>query len=448
MSKYSDADKAAYWKKQAQKGSKPKKTAKSADYYAYKERKSVRKQQVKDRDRDPGVISSIAGEVGAMLGAPLPIVGPVLGKYLGSKIGHLAEKITGFGDYEVKQNSIMQGGMANAQIVNSSDNGGTIIRHREYLGDIVASVAFKVNKYPLNPGQGKTFPWLSHIAANYEQYRMRGVIFEFNSTSSDAVLSSATSSALGTVAMATDYDVLDLPYSSKREMLNSQFSCSRKPSESFIHPIECKKAWTPYNLNWVRTTEAFPTGGDPRTYDLGNLYVATEGMQAATGNVGELWVTYEMEFFKQQLLPLGEEVAADHYYINNPAASTWLGATATLDAKSTLGGTIDSATYYFPASVSAGVYLLQYYVAGTAVSVGTSTQIYSNCAAVDTWYVGSTLYTQSPPGGVTSISLAFSAVVRVTSVGAAVSFGTAAIPTAGRADLWITELPASMANPV
>jgi len=451
MSKRTDAEKAAYWKEKAlanmnNKGYKPKK-AKGDAYYNYKSQKDYYKRKAKNQERAPGVMSDMGGEVGALLGAPLPIIGPVLGKFLGSKIGHLAEKITGFGDYKVQSNSIMQGGMSNAQIVNSSDNGGTIVRHREYLGDIAATTDFTVTKYPLNPGQVITFPWLSNIAQNYEQYRFRGVIFEVNSTSSDAVLSSATSSALGTVALATDYDVLDAPYASKREMLNSQFSCSRKPSESFIHPIECKKAWTPYNLNWVRTTDTFPTGGDPRTYDLGNLYVATEGMQAASGNVGELWVTYEVEFFKQQLLPLGAEVAADHLYVAAPTSSLLLGAASTFDTASTLGGTHDGGTYYFPTSLTEGLFLVQYSVFGTSATLGEVSYLMSNCEKIDVWFGGATTFIQSPGAGVASTSVMASIVVRITAANAAISYLTTVIPTSGNGNLWITELPQAMANP-
>lgn len=444
MSKqYTDAEKAEYWRKKAQR--KGKKSYKKKAYVPRSANDSLAEQ----KNKSPGFIASAGnaagGAIGTALGGP---AGTAIGSFLGGKLGHLVEKITGFGDYKIQQNSIMKGGMAPAQIVNSTEKGGVIVRHREYLGDIPATTDFAITKYPLNPGLVGTFPWLANIANNFEQYRFRGMIFEFNSTSSDAVLSSATSSALGTVAMATDYDVLDAVYTTKREMLNSQFANSRKPSESFIHPIECKKEWIPYNLNWTRHTESYPAGGDPRTYDLGNFYVATEGMQAASGNIGELWVCYEVELFKQQLLPLGSEVAADHLYINAPTNTTWLGNdTSEFDSTSTLGGWRDSGTYYFPANLQEGVFLVTYSVIGTSATIGEISNLLSNCERIDVWNTGASLFLQSPPSGTASVSLMASLVVKLTGANAAIGFLTANIPTAGKGDLWITELPQAMANP-
>lgn len=455
MSKqYSDAEKAEYWRKRAKKAKKVKKGYKSDAYYKYKANERALDRREKRQDRDPGVISAIGSAIGGAFGTEGGPIGTALGGFLGGKLGHLVEKITGFGDYKVHSNTIMSGGMSNAQVVNSSANGGTIVRHREYIGDVKSTTTFTLDQFPLNPGQNKTFPWLSTIAANFEQYRFRGVLFEFHSTSADNVLSSAASTALGTVSMSTDYDVLDTPYLTKREMLNAQYANSRKPSESFIHPVECKKAWTPYNLNWVRTTNTFPDKGDPRTYDLGNFYVATEGMQNASsegtiGSIGELWVTYEVEFFKQQLLPVGFNTLADHLLINLPTSANWLGNnTSAFDPKSTLGGTATSNTYIFPPEIAEGLYLVVYDVFGTSASLGEINVTLSNCQQVDVWNGGATLFLQSPGSGISSASIMCSMVVKLLNVSASITFNTANIPTAGYGDLWITELPLQMGDTV
>ena len=66
---------------------------------------------------------------------------------------------------------------------------------------------FKIDSYLINAANPKTFPWLSQIAANYEQYDIEGMVF-----SADAL--NSTKTALGTVMMATQYDVLDEPLNS------------------------------------------------------------------------------------------------------------------------------------------------------------------------------------------------------------------------------------------
>lgn len=394
-------------------------------------------------EKPEGAISSVGKALGAAAGTYLGgPAGTAIGSFLGGKLGHLVEKITGFGDYTVESNSIMDGGLSPPQIVNSIEKGGFIIRHREYVQDIVATSDFTALQFPLNPGVRKSFPWLSQIAGNFEQYRWRGLLFEFKSTSSDAVLSSATSSALGVVAIATDYDAADSAYASKRVMLNSMFACSSKPSVSFIHPIECKSSLTPMRLQYIRTG-AIPSNTDPRMYDIGNTYVATEGMQSAGGVVGELWVTYEVEFYKQQV---AHDNLTDHFKLTSPASATWLAIGSTNhpnDPAATLGGSINDAgdTYTFPANISDGLFLLTYNCYGTsAASIGQINLSYSGCAAVDLWNAA-TAVVQAPAAGVSSAYIMAGVVVRISAPSAVIQFNAATLPggtTTG--DFFITQI--------
>lgn len=441
--KYTDAEKAEYWKKKALKAKgygpqKYPKYQKGAEYYRYKERKDNR-----EATKEAGVISAIGSVLGGIgAEALLPqgsVISKAVGSFLGGKIGHLVEKITGFGDYQVKSNSIMRGGMTAPQIMNSVEAGGVVVRFREYVQDILATTVFTAQSFPLNPGQRKSFPWLSQFAKNFDQYRWRGIIWEFGSTSSDAVLSSATSSALGTVSMATEYDVLDATYSSKREMLNTMFANSSKPSMSFIHPIECKRAQTPMAVQYVRTGE-YPEGGDPRFYDLGNTVIATEGMQAATGAVGELWVTYEVEFFKQQL---GDSGLSDHWLLTTCGTTTNLGAIApTLAGGSSLGGTVESGNLYrFPSYVTSGKFLFTYNIFGVAAVIGEINLTIANGSLVDVWNAGAANFIQTPATGTNTSNVQCQFVVNVTGAGCTVTFGSFALPAvANLGDLWIAEI--------
>lgn len=440
MSKYSDAEKAAYWKKKALEGSsKPQVYTKKKSKKAYKKKK------------EPGALSKAGEFVGGMGASALfPEAGPIataIGSFLGGKIGHLAERIVGFGDYSVMHNSIMKGGMAAPQIANIVDKGGVVVRWREYIQDIAATIDFTNQVFPLNPGQKKTFPWLSTFAKNWQQYRWRGIIFEFGSTSSDSVLSSATSSALGTVNMATDYDVLDADYSSKREMLNTVFANSNKPSCDFIHPIECARKQTPMSIQYVRTGD-FPSGGDPRMYDLGKFQIATEGMQAASGNVGELWVTYEVEFYKQQL---GTAAYTDVFALSTMSSALWLGSVQpVLLEGSTINGSIGSDgtnNYYeFPAYVSSGKYLFQYSAFGVSAVLGQVTPTVTNGALVDLWNGGTSII-QSPGTGTNSPSVIASFYVEPSASSCRVTFGTAAIPTtANTGNLIVTEVATALVD--
>lgn len=291
--------------------------------------------------------------------------------------------ITGFGDYKVEGNSLMTGGIDPPTVVNSVNNGGVIIRHREYLQDIDASTPFSLLTLPINPGQISTFPWLSSIAAHFEQYKFRGLLFEFKSLSSDSVLSTATSSALGSIVMATQYNALSPPFPNKFVMENYEFANSSKPSISFIHPVECKRTDTTIVELYTRTG-APQVNSDLRLYDLGNFSIAAVGMQATSGVAGELWCTYEVEFLKPKIEnPTNATDLIDHFHL--PAGT--LGATpffnAFVDPTSTLNGTHGNNTYFFPEFISEGRFMLLLEINGTAGVVAAGVRTLINCTPVN-----------------------------------------------------------------
>lgn len=352
-------------------------------------------------------------------------IGASIGKVLGHGAQQLFKMVTGFGDYNVENNTLLDGGMSPPMIVNSIDNGGVIIRHREYIKDINATSAFDLVAYDINPGLSGTFPWLAGVADAYEQYQFRGLIFEFKSLSSDAVLSSSTSSALGSVMMATSYNALDPNFSTKSQMLNYEFANSSKPSDSFVHPIECATKLTPVDQLYVRTG-AVPAGGDQRLYDIGNFQVATVGMQASSGICGELWATYEIEFFKPKFGSLGVG-DFDLWRIDVASPSFPLGTIPT-HRPSTLGGTLahSNSAYIFPPGITSGFYLCTYAVFGTAVVLDWTVPVIS----------GGTMSSnsQAPFDGVTVGQMNFQFVVTVTGVNCSIQLPTGSITIPGGAN--------------
>lgn len=236
--------------------------------------------------------------VGSALGGK---VGAYLGHKAGSFLGGLAQQyITGVGDYKIRKNVFLSGNLP--EVVNQPSGGGTIIRFQEYLGDVITSPVageFSINTYTINAANPKTLPFLSQIACNYEQYSIEGMVFEFRSTSADAL--NSVNTALGTVMMATQYDVLDSPFESKLEMLNYEFSTSCKPSTSNMHMIECDPHQTPLQEQYCLYNQALPANADPRLYHLGVFSVATMGFQGTSVNVGELHVTYQVRLLKPKL---------------------------------------------------------------------------------------------------------------------------------------------------
>lgn len=461
---YTPAEKAAYYRAKQVKRRNPgysNDQLKRASKYAYQRGKLdlMRAKDIREATKDPGVISGfgkiaggLVGGLGSSLYSPsLAVPGANIGSFLGGKLGHLIEKVTGFGDYRIESNSILRGGMTPPMVMNSINRGGVILRHREYIGDINATTAFNVTKYPLNPGQEITFPWLSQIAASFEQYRFRGLLFEFLSTSSDAVLSASTSSALGTVNISTDYDAVDSEYPDKRAMLNAEFATSNKPSCTFIHPVECKTSLSPLRMQYIRTGGGFPPNTDARMYDLGNTFVATEGMQAATGVCGELWVTYEVELYKQQY-NVNAGLLSDHWSITGATSAAWLAAGAAnhvLAGGSTLQGTIsdDGTIYTFSSQVAVGEkYYISYWVAGaTPTVVANVVPGVFGIQMIQLWS-GTSNFVQMPAAGSTSTQVLMNMVVKIIDISGglpSLTFGTAAIPVGGTviSDFFVMQIP-------
>lgn len=204
----------------------------------------------------------------------------------------------GYGSYHMRgrRTKVLEGNPPTVQ--NSS--GGFIVRHREFLGDLNTSAAFFNNSLPLNPGIPIAFPWLAQVASNFEEWVPRGIIFEFKSTSSDAVVSTNANAALGTVIMATEYNPYNGAFANKVQMENYEWAKSCKPSQSMLHAVECKKSQNVLPSYFIRTGNV-PSGQDIRLFDLGTFQIATVGMQSTGAACGELWVSYEIELRKPRL---------------------------------------------------------------------------------------------------------------------------------------------------
>lgn len=209
---------------------------------------------------------------------------------------------TGFGDYQIKTNSLISGG-GGVDLGVATRGRSTFIRWKEYIGDVYTHPttvgAFNQTTYVVNPANLATFPWLSTLATQYEQYKPRGIIFEFRSTATDTT----TNASLGSVIITSEYDILDQPYQSKADMLNSAYSSEGKMTDDILHGIECDPEELSRKVFYTRNNGAQSTYtvGD-RDYDVCRTTIATQGGGLSAGqSVGSLYVHYEFEFLKEQV---------------------------------------------------------------------------------------------------------------------------------------------------
>lgn len=242
-------------------------------------------------------IGKYFGTVGGQFGDRLDN----MGRNLATKARKKFKSFTGLGDYKIVSNSLIDGsGIPSAAVKHGN---GIRYTYREYLGDITTHPttvgAFHISKYELNPANVKTFPWGSSIALNFDQYVPLGIVFEFRSTASD----NTTNASVGSIIMATEYDVLDDDYTSKADMLQSAYSSEAKMSDDLLHGIECDPTELQRTVFYTRIFGAAnKTGDSARDYSLGNFFVATQGGNLPAGqSIGSLYVHYEFMMLKEQI---------------------------------------------------------------------------------------------------------------------------------------------------
>lgn len=271
-------------------------------------------------------LRALGGLGGTALGG---LVGqPGIGGGYGTGLGAMLSKWLGSGDYKISQNSIVKGALNGSASIPAMHNTGQsiTIRHKEFLTEVKGSTTFQLQRFfMLQPGDSNTFPWLNGIAAKFQQYRIKGMVFHYVPTSGYAV--SGTNPAIGSVMMQTTYRANDNAPVSKVEMLNEYWASEAAPTESFCHPIECSPNENPFSVHYVRTLPV-PTADSPLMYDLGKTFIATSGMPATGNVVGDLWVTYEIELSKP-VVTSSVSVDSVYSYITStsPTTGSWFAAT-------------------------------------------------------------------------------------------------------------------------
>jgi hypothetical protein len=174
---------------------------------------------------------------------------------------------------------------------------GTIITEDEYIADVNGSVAFAITQFPLNPGQASTFPWLSKEAQQWEKYRFLDLEFYYR----PEVSAYATNGQSGKIIFQADYDASDLAPTTKQSMLDTVPHADSMPYEQLRLKLSPYEMHTNGLARFIRPG-LLPPHTDIKTYDAGNLNVATIG-NTNTTLIGELHVRYTVELTVPVLEP-------------------------------------------------------------------------------------------------------------------------------------------------
>jgi hypothetical protein len=213
--------------------------------------------------------------------------------------------MTGRGDYAVVTNSLITGNAGDIVPSFGSNTDSVVITNREYIRDIYCPLQLNsfqiVDSLALNPGLGESFPWLSQLAMNFEEYEFLQLAITFKSTIDQSL---ATNGQSGQVALTTTYNPDNDPFASKQEMMAYAGGMSCKTNQSMIHGVECDPAKNSGAAGkYIRPGALLASQGQLKDYDLGKTFVSVldAPSQFLGVTLGELWVSYTVVLRKPKL---------------------------------------------------------------------------------------------------------------------------------------------------
>lgn len=254
------------------------------------------------------------------------------------------EGMVGMGAYNSLVNNGGAGGGAVTDSVPSfcsadDETGALTVTHREYVADLYApgvvggpAIGFANQSYALNPGLEQSFPWLSQIAANYEEFEFQQLMYTYRSTTTD--IGNSSNGQCGTVILATNYNASSQPFGDKITMMEYDGAMSAKVTEHLIHGIECDpEKLSSAQGKYVRTGPV-QTGQDIKTYDQGLFQFATANTPSTLNglSLGEIWVSYTVRLRKPRFyVNRGLAQDQDIFVGQAPfAATSWMGPMGSL----------------------------------------------------------------------------------------------------------------------
>jgi hypothetical protein len=292
-------------------------------------------------------------------------------------------------------------------------NGDAIITHTEYVTDIVAGAnnpsTFTTQSFAINPGQATTFQWLSRVANNYESYQFTSLDFYYETE--------APTTLGGSLILTVDYDAADAAPTTKQQAMAYRSSVRSAPWNSCEH-CSLKEDLTKNKSNFVRIGGQ-PPNTDIKTYDIGNLFVASAGVTTGGSTLGELYVKYTVRLMTPVYENYSSLLGGSATGNGTVTAANPFGLTPVLSATSN-GFSINNASLI--TFTTPGSYLLEFNLVGTVITGDALTA--TNATAVVTALQAAVIN-----GGGTALCNSYA--VRVLQPGASVTYAPIATTITG-----------------
>jgi hypothetical protein len=247
------------------------------------------------------------------------------GKFGGTGL-YMPGQVTGAGEYTVGNDLIAGLGTGQPTFASAGDEtGALLVTHTEYITDIFGNPdsslpgsSFINTSFEINPGLSASFPFLSQIASNFEEYSMVQLMFSYKSKMSQNL--SSTDGQVGSVLMFTDYNSNDKAKVSKQAMVQGYGTSNGIITGDVLHGVECDNTkLTGTGSKYIRVRPE--TGEDKNAYDWGTFQVAISGTPTAVADqpIGELSVTYTCILRKPRVFSLyGLTLNQDSFSVVDP----------------------------------------------------------------------------------------------------------------------------------
>jgi hypothetical protein len=212
-----------------------------------------------------------------------------------------------------------------------------MVKWKEYIQDLQSAASFTALSFPVQPGIPTMFAWLAQQACFYQEYRFRKLRFCY-----ETERSSATD---GKVMFAFLPDASDGLPVSKQEMLENEWKASSAVWQAFELDVPMSALSGLGQKRYIRSG-ALAGNLDIKTYDVGQLIAAVQGMTDTSTLAGEIYVEYEVELMtpimsSKQLSSILSKVVTGV----TPSQTSLFGTTPTLTSGLDVTATVNTLTF-------------------------------------------------------------------------------------------------------
>lgn len=148
-------------------------------------------------------------------------------------------------------------------------------------------------RFRMNPGSKKSFPWLSQIASSFESYKFHKLMIHF--------ITRVPTTTPGSLYISPDYDAADAQPSGEIELANNVDARESPVYKSFTVTLKPERMNRLYKSHVVMDDGRFgTTKQDQKTIDVAQVFFASD---TNGGNLvlGKVWIEYDVEFYEPQV---------------------------------------------------------------------------------------------------------------------------------------------------